>query len=91
MVVAELSIIPLEGIEMRPYIDAAVQAVRESGLKFEVEPLGTSLEGDFDEVMETIKKAHRAALASGADRVLTEIRIDEKKEATLTLDKELSG
>ncbi|HEY9766069.1 MAG TPA: MTH1187 family thiamine-binding protein [Chroococcales cyanobacterium] len=88
---AEFSIIPLAGVEMRPYVDAAVQVVRESGLKFEVEPLGTSLEGEFDEVMETIKKAHLAALECGAGRVLTEIRIDEKKEAPETMEKELSG
>lgn len=91
MVVAELTIIPLEGAEMRPFVDAAVEVVAESGLKYEVEPMGTCLEGELDQVLDTVKRAHRAALDKGTDRLITEIRIDEDRSERLSLEHETKG
>ena len=88
MLVAELTIIPLAGEDMRPYVDAAVDAVRASGLKHEVGALGTTLEGEIDEVLQVAKAAHQAVVQRGAGRVLTEIRIDERPNEMVTIERE---
>lgn len=90
MVVAEISITPVVGDEMRPYIDAAVEEIKKSGLKYEVEAMGTTVEGEMDEVFMVIKKAHDAVKQKGANRILTEIRIDDKASG-VTIQDEVAG
>jgi uncharacterized protein (TIGR00106 family) len=89
-VLAEFSITPMVEGDMRPFVDAAIQEIENAGLKYEVGPVGTTIEGEIDHVLMAIKNAHEAALEKGADRVVTEIRIDEKKGG-LTMEGELSG
>ncbi|MDO8682797.1 MAG: MTH1187 family thiamine-binding protein [Armatimonadota bacterium] len=90
MVVAEVSITPLVEGELKPYIDAAVEEIKKSGVKYEVDALGTTLEGDLDTVLEVAKHAHEAVRRKGAERVMTEIRIDEKAGGA-TINEELEG
>jgi len=78
MVVAEFTVTPVVGEEMKPYVDAAIELVKASGLKYEVEAMGTTIEGELDQVLDVVKKAHLAVKQMGADRVLTEIRIDDR-------------
>ncbi|MEN6372064.1 MAG: MTH1187 family thiamine-binding protein [Armatimonadota bacterium] len=87
-VVAEFTVTPLVEGEMKPYVDAAVDEVKKSGLKYEVDAMGTTVEGDLDEVMDTVKRAHNAVRQKGARRFFTEVRIDEKEEGT-TIEDEL--
>lgn len=89
-VVAEFSVMPLVEGELRPYIDAAVEEVKKSGLKYEVEALGTTIQGDIDQVLDTVKRAHAAVRQKGAQRVVTELRIDDD-ESNATIEKEIKG
>lgn len=90
MVVVEFSITPLVETELRPFVDAAVDEVKKSGLKYEVEAMGTTVEGDLEKVMDVVQRAHMAVKRMGADRVLTEIRIDDRT-AGITMQEELEG
>ena len=90
MLVAEFSITPVVGDDLSPYIDAAVDVVKQSGLKYEVEPMGTTLEGELDQVLEIVAKAHKAVRDKGADRIMTEIRIDDRKEG-VTIEREVGS
>ena len=78
MVVAEITITPVVGDELTPYIDAAIDEVRKSGLNYEVEAMGTTVEGELDQVLDVVKNAHEAVRHKGANRVLTEVRIDDR-------------
>lgn len=89
-VLAEFSIAPMVEGDMRPFIDAALEELDNAGVKYEVGPVGTTVEGEIDHVLLAIKNAHEAVLEQGADRVITDIRIDEKKGG-LTMEDELSG
>lgn len=80
MVVAEFSVTPVGKDEMRPFVDAAVEQVRQSGLKYEVDALSTTVEGDLDQVFEVVKRAHSAVREKGAGRVITELKIEDKQE-----------
>lgn len=88
MVVVEFSITPVVGGELSPFVDAAVDEVKKSGLKYEVEAMGTTVEGDLDQVLNVVKNAHQAVREKGADRVLTEIRIDDRAEG-VTIEEEV--
>ena len=57
-------------------VDAAIAVVAESGLPYIVNPMETTIEGEYDTVMMVIKRAQEAVLAAGASRVFTLIKVD---------------
>ncbi|HET7627370.1 MAG TPA: MTH1187 family thiamine-binding protein [Bacillales bacterium] len=57
-------------------VDKAIEVIAESGLKYEVGPMETTIEGDYDEIMPIVKKAQEAVIAAGSDRVMTIVKID---------------
>jgi uncharacterized protein (TIGR00106 family) len=66
-----------------PIVDKAIEAIQASGVKYEVGPLETTLEGDdLDQLIEVAKSAHRACFKAGARKVVTIIKIAESLEGT---------
>jgi uncharacterized protein (TIGR00106 family) len=69
--------------DVYPVVDKAIAAIQASGVKYEVGPLETTLEGDdLDQLLEVAKSAHRACFKAGASRVVTIIKIAEAVEGT---------
>lgn len=78
--IAEIQVLPTPaGTDDSHYahVDAAIRAVERSGLRSEVGPLGTSFEGSPDDVWRTLRAAHEATLAAGADSVVTVVKVAE--------------
>ena len=57
------------------HVEAAIAVIRASGLRYEVSALGTTLEGDDDEVWATLRAAHEAVLAAGATSGVSHVKI----------------
>ena len=76
----EFSIIPVgRGAGIGKYIAKVLKIVDNSGLPYKVNPMGTVVEGSWDDVMALIRKCHEAAMRVG-ERVVTSIKIDERKK-----------
>lgn len=58
-------------------IAQAVEIIRESGLEHEVGPSGTTILGEFSEVMDVIERCHER-LGEDGTRVNSELMIDAK-------------
>ena len=66
-----------------PIVDRAIETIQASGLKYEIGPLETTLEGDnLDQLLGVAKSAHRACFEAGAGKVVTIIKIAEALEGT---------
>lgn len=89
MIIAELSIIPQDCGDTSPIIDLAIDVIRRSGLRYEVGPLGTTIEGDREAVFRVLRQAHEAVVRGGPGRVITEIRIDDRGESNVTIEREV--
>ncbi|HEY90792.1 MAG TPA: thiamine-binding protein [Dehalococcoidia bacterium] len=64
-------------------VDKAIEAIQASGVRYEVGPLETTLEGDdLDQLIEVAKSAHRACFEAGAGGVVTIIKIADALEGT---------
>jgi uncharacterized protein YqgV (UPF0045/DUF77 family) len=65
------------GTEENPhaYVEAAIAVLQASGLRYEVGALGTTLEGDDDEVWATLRAAHEAMLGAGATSGISHVKI----------------
>jgi uncharacterized protein YqgV (UPF0045/DUF77 family) len=77
-VIAEIQVAPSPpGTDDDPhaYVEAAIAVLQGSGLNCEVGALGTTLEGDADAVWDTLRAAHEAMLAAGADGGLSHVKI----------------
>jgi len=62
-------------------VDKAIETIQASGVKYEVGPLETILEGDnLDKLLEIAKSAHQACFKAGAEKVVTFIKIAEALE-----------
>lgn len=90
MVVAEFSVTPLVGEEIKPFVNVAVEEVKKAGLKYEVDAMGTTMEGDIDTIMDVVKKAHERVRQESHGRVMTELRIDDKPDGA-TITREVEG
>jgi uncharacterized protein (TIGR00106 family) len=81
MIVA-FSITPLGvGESVGEYVAEAVRVVRESGLPNRTDAMFTSIEGEWDEVMDVIKRAVDA-VAARAPRVSVVIKADVRAGVT---------
>ena len=78
---AELEIVPIgtPGPSLSTLLADVAKLIDKSGLDYRVGPMGTVVEGEWDRVMSLAKQCHQAVLASSV-RVMTTIRIDERKD-----------
>src|SRR5690606_6309565 len=54
--------------EIYALVDKAVDVIRESGVRYEVGALDTTMEGDYDELMDVVQRAQEAVIAAGSER-----------------------
>lgn len=76
---AEFSIVPLGiGSSIGDKLAEVLRIVDAGGLPYKVNPMGTVIEGEWDDVMKLIRKCHTALMKKG-ERTLTNITIDDRK------------
>lgn len=76
---AELSIFPLDkGASLSPYVARAVRIIEDSGLPFAFGPMGTSIEGEWDEVMAVVKRC-LDDLAEDCERISVQLKVDWRR------------
>jgi uncharacterized protein YqgV (UPF0045/DUF77 family) len=69
-----------------PIVDRAIAAIAARGLKYEVGPLETTIEGPFEAAFEAAKAAHLACLETGVQHVVTIIKIADGAAGAHTIE-----
>jgi uncharacterized protein YqgV (UPF0045/DUF77 family) len=67
-------------------VEAGIAVIQASGLRYEVGALGTTLEGEPDEVWPLLRRIHEACLAAGAEREITLVKVAQSPERPLTME-----
>lgn len=73
----DIQVLPITSEPLFPIVDRAIAVIQNSGLKYEVGPMGTTLEGDLDACLEIVKQAHRACFVDGVQHAVTIVKIGE--------------
>ena len=73
--------------DVYPVVDRAIEVIAASGVKYEVGPMETVMEGPLDTLLEIAKAAHRACFEAGASRVVTIIKIGDSASGTTIEEK----
>lgn len=63
------------------HVEAAIAVVQESGLRYEVGALGTTVEGEPDELWPLMRRVHETCLEAGADSVVSIIKAAQQADA----------
>lgn len=58
-----------------PFVDAAIAIIDESGVKYKVQPLETTMEGELSELLLIIKKMNEKMIELGSVNVITQMKI----------------
>ena len=88
MAVAEIVVTPLGtgSPSLSAYVAKVHKVLEESGLKYQLTPMSTIVEGEVDEILEVARKMHEALFEEGVLRVVTSIRIDDRRDKKLTME-----
>ncbi|MFW6148910.1 MAG: thiamine-binding protein [Atribacterota bacterium] len=85
------------GLQVLPYVpeeqlyrvvDKVIDYIDSCGVKYEVGPMETTMEGELDELFEIAKRAQQICIEQGASRVVSLVKIDYKKTG-VTIDEKV--
>ncbi len=94
MALVEVSIIPLgTGTpSVSQYIAQAVRVLKgEEDIKYELTAMGTIIEGDLERLLSLVKKMHEAVFDAGVSRVVTTIKIDERRDKPSSMNSKIES
>ncbi len=82
MAVVQISVVPIgvEGTSLSGYVAQAIRVLKESSLEYELTAMGAIVSGDLDEIWKVLRKMHESCFSSGVKRVLTSIKIDDRRD-----------
>ncbi|HDO19959.1 MAG: MTH1187 family thiamine-binding protein [archaeon GB-1845-036] len=82
MIIVEFSVVPIgRGESVSKYVAEAIKILENENIKYEVTPMGTIFETErLSYAFNIIEKAHEAVIRAGAKRVITSIKIDDRRD-----------
>jgi uncharacterized protein (TIGR00106 family) len=90
-VMVEFSVVPVgKGASLSSMVARVLQIVAKSGVRYKANPMGTVLEGSWEEVMGVVKKCHDEIMKD-AERAVTSIKVDDRKGKDARLEKKLAS
>jgi uncharacterized protein (TIGR00106 family) len=89
MAMIDISVVPVGtgGPSVSDYVAGAVRILKnEPGIKYELTAMNTVIEGDLEHLLSLVKRMHDSVFNSGIQRVVTTVRIDERRDKPLTIE-----
>jgi len=81
-VLIDFTIYPMDkGESLSPYVARAAKIIKDSGLAYKLGPMGTSIEGEWEQVMDVVNRCFEE-LKKDCGRVSMLIRADYRKDTS---------
>ncbi len=94
MAMIEVSVVPLgtKSPSVSHFVAGALRVLKNAhGVKYELTPMGTVIEGDLDVIIDLAKEMHRVTFSPEVKRVVTSIKIDDRSDKPLTMAGKISA
>jgi uncharacterized protein (TIGR00106 family) len=95
MAIAEVTIIPIgtESTSLSSYVADLQKLLQEApeNIKFQLTPMSTIIEGSPPDLFAVLQRLHEASFRSGAKRVSTSVKIDDRRDKPSTMDSKLKS
>ncbi len=90
MAMIEFSVVPLgtQSPSVSKYVAQAIKILdkHKNEIKYQLTPMGTIIEGDITKAMNIIMEIHNSIFNEEVKRVVTSIKIDDRRDKNLTLE-----
>ena len=91
-VIVDLCVVPIGvGVHLAPYIAACETVLAEAGLKIQLHPNGTAIEGEWQPVFAAIEACHQAVHAMGCPRTYTTVKVNTRTDKEQTLEEKVAS
>lgn len=87
MAILEISIVPIgiKGSSLSPYVADCLRVLKEEKVRYELSAMGTNVEGSLKDLLRIAMKMHEVPFKKGAPRVVTTLKIDDRRDKKGTL------
>jgi uncharacterized protein (TIGR00106 family) len=90
MLLAEFSLTPLDkGESVSPFVSRSIDIIDKSGVPYKLGPMGTCVEGEWDQVFGVIKACFDR-MSEDCSRVSLAIKVDYRKGKSGRLDSKIA-
>jgi uncharacterized protein (TIGR00106 family) len=88
-----MSIYPIgSGVSLGRYVKKGVKLIEESGFTYQVGGMSTSVEvPDLESLFDLVTRIRQAQLDEGAERVIIELKVDERHDKDATLQAKIDS
>ncbi len=91
-VIVDLCVVPIGvGVNLAPFIAACERVLLDAGLKIQLHPNGTAIEGEWAPVFQAIEACHRAVHAMGCPRIYTSVKVNTRTDRDQTLEDKVAS
>ena len=93
MVIVEFNIIPLSaGVSVSKFLVPALKELEKRKVKYEITPMCTIFEArNIDEALNIVGAAHEAIFEADVKRVVTTIRIDDRRDKEGSMEEKVES
>ena len=90
-ILLEFSMSPFDkGVSLSPYVSRSLKIIEESGINYRVNPMGTVLEGSWEEVMEVVTQCFNR-MKEDCERITLSIKVDYRKGKSGRLESKIES
>jgi len=89
-VILDLCVVPIGvGVSVSKYVVACEQVITDCGLTPHLHSYGTTIEGDWDQVMAAVKRCHEKVHEMGAPRISTVIKLGTRTDRAQSIEQKV--
>ena len=87
MAILQISVVPIGTGEtsLSAYVADCIRILKKEKVRYELTSMGTNIEGDLKDLFRIALKMHETPFRKGALRVLTTLKIDDRRDKKGTL------
>jgi len=94
MVIVEISIIPIgtKSTSLSSFVAKAVGILKKKKVKHQLSSMGTIIEAEnWEQALSIAKEMHESAFKEGAARVVTNIKIDDRRDRKASISQKMKS
>ena len=91
-VIVDFCLIPLGvGVSLSPYIAECQKIFKSAKLEHQLHPYGTTIEGEWETVMDAIKRCHVYIHDMGVPRITTTLKMGTRVDRDQSMEEKISS